>query len=58
MGLMQQLLIGVIKAFLPFLIIYLFWVLFFALISIILGNNHSLATSYTGLPYIFEGYFM
>jgi len=58
MGLMQQLLIGVIKAFMPFLVIYLFWVLFFALVSITLGDNHSLALSYTGLPYIFEGYFM
>ena len=58
MGLMQQLLIGVIKAFMPFLVIYLFWVLFFALVSITLGDNHSLALSYTGLPYAFEGYFL
>jgi len=58
LGLMQQLLIGVIKAFMPFLVIYLFWVLFFALVSIILENNRSLALSYTGLPYAFEGYFM
>ena len=48
LGLMQQLLLGVLRAFLPFIVIYLFWVIFFALNSIVLGNNESLAKSYTG----------
>ena len=48
LGLMQQLLLGVLKAFLPFVVIYMFWVIFFALISISLGDNESLAKSYTG----------
>jgi len=54
---MQQLLIGVTKAFLPFIVIYLFWVVFFAIISINLGNNESLAKSYTGTGDVI-GYFM
>ena len=54
---MQQLLLGVAVAFIPFMVIYLFWVCFFALISITLGDNESLALSYTGLTG-FVGYFM
>jgi len=54
---MQQLLIGVTKAFLPFFGIYLFWVIFFAIISINLGNNESLAKSYTATS-IVSGYLL
>jgi hypothetical protein len=38
-GLQQALLFGVVKAVLPFLAIFFFFILFFAIMSIILGSN-------------------
>jgi hypothetical protein len=44
------LIMGVLGAIIPFLMIYLFWVIFFAIIAGILGANGSLAEGYNGLP--------
>ena len=43
LGLMTQLISGVLKAVTPFLVIYLMWVMLFSLIAIILGSNKDLA---------------
>ena len=57
LGLLQQLLIGVISAVIPFLCFYFFWVLFFAIVATILGANKSLADGYKPLT-PFVGYFL
>jgi hypothetical protein len=41
---------GVLGAAIPFLIIYLFWVMFFAIMAGILGSNDSLARGFSGIP--------
>jgi len=58
LGLMTQLIVGVLGAIFPFLIIYLLWVLLFALISFTLGANKENAESYVGVPSISIGYFL
>ena len=50
LGLMFILIMGVLGAIIPFLMIYLFWVAFFAIMAGILGANGSLADGYPGLP--------
>lgn len=50
LGLMTELIIGVLGAVSPFLVIYLLWVSIFAIIAYTLGANQSLAEGYTGLP--------
>lgn len=57
LGLMQQLLMGVMSAVIPFMVIYLGWVCIFALMTVTLGANHSNADAYTDLfPAV--GYFL
>jgi hypothetical protein len=55
-GLQQALLFGVVRAVLPFLAIFFFFILFFASLSAILGNNQNLAESFVNTPLAF-GYF-
>ena len=47
---------GVMSAVVPFLAIYLIWVIFFAIMAYILGANESNADSYTGVNPLL-GYF-
>ena len=47
---MSTLIIEVMKAVIPFLMYFFLWVLFFALLAIILGANRNLAAGYTGMP--------
>jgi hypothetical protein len=55
---MTQLITGVLKAVMPFLVIYLLWVLLFTLIALTLGANKDNAKSYNDLPSTFMGYFL
>lgn len=48
---------GVFEAVLPFFVIYVFWVAFFAIMSNILGANDSRANGYTDMP-LFIGFFL
>ena len=50
MGLMSTLLVGVFKGVVPFLIIFLFFVACFSIMTVILGGNQNLAESYSGMP--------
>ena len=47
---------GVMVASIPFMVIYLFWVLFFAIMAQILGANASLAEGFEGIGQ-FMGHF-
>jgi len=53
---MTALLLGVFEAVVPFLGIFFFFVIFFTLMSAVLGNNRDLAESYVGAP-LPVGYF-
>ena len=48
---------GVFAAMIPFLSFYLFWVVFFALMSSVLGANGSLASGYTGVTSVLGQFF-
>jgi len=56
LGMMQTLLLGVFTNTIPFLIIYLFWVVFFAVSAYILSANQTTAESFSGIS-IALGYF-
>ena len=58
LGLMTQLIVGVMNGAIPFLVLYLFWVGLFVLISYNLGNNEELAQSYSGISTNFVAYFL
>jgi len=56
LGLMGILLLGVLTAVVPFLFIYIYWVIFFAMMAGTLGANASLAKGFPGAPSV-VGYF-
>merc|ERR1712166_1367479 len=56
LGLMGILLLGVLTAVVPFLFIYIYWVIFFAMMASTLGANKSLAKGFTGASSV-VGYF-
>jgi len=49
LGLMTQLLLGVLGAVIPFLVIYFIWVFLFALVAKVLGANRGNAQGYSGV---------
>jgi len=57
LGLLGILLIGVMAAVVPFLFIYLYWVMFFAMMASTLGANKSMAHGFPGLPSVVGYYF-
>jgi len=48
-GLMSELIQGVVKNVIPFLLLFFLWVIFFSSISEILGSNHKAASGYQGI---------
>jgi hypothetical protein len=56
LGLMTQLLLGVLGAVIPFLVIYFIWVFLFALVAKVLGANRGNAQGYSGVD-TFLGHF-
>jgi len=56
LGLMSALLLGVFRAVIPFLVIFFYFVVFFAVMAFNLGSNRSNAEGFEGITIII-GYF-